>query len=942
MKRNVFLIIGLCICVSYGTLRAQKNQLSQYSILKKNNKKSTTLRSLGLEKITDDSKKNKSGKSNISDSWITNGDTILIDAVATDGNVQALMQELQLLGIERAKIYNNIIYGYMPVNTIPSLDSCKYLVNATPEFKPKTNVGSVTSEGVQSMLSGDASERFGVNGKGIKIGILSDSYNVLDGANSGVLSGDLPGTENPNGFTTEVTVLSEIVNTGIGSDEGRAMAELIHDVAPGAELFFYSAFNGFFDYADGIRALNAAGCDIIVDDILYFTSPYFQEGAIAQAVNDVNDQGTSYFSAAFNLNFASFENKYESITVDTEDGPVDFVDFGDGDTTQTVFLNQGDTFRIFFQWDDPSLLANSADFTNPNPDTDLDILLFNANGDQELVAVANADNIINGENLEVLEFTNNTTSGEFALSIFKFAGPDPRRIKYVSSASGTIFDLFFSEPAPSTFGHANSRGAVTVGANNFLNTPEFGSDFQIRGFSSRGGTPILIDAFGNDIAPIIRQKPDVVGPDGTNTTFFGFDSDGDGFGNFSGTSAAAPHVAAVAALLLEKDASLTPDQIRTILQTTAVDMDDPETSEFDTGFDFATGFGFVQADRALASIDERPVVYRYELINSSTNEVIRTLRNEDEIDLATIAGASINIRALATKSESVRLELFGRDNTRTIENVSPYALFGDNDGDYNDWDAPKGSYFLTGKGFTQDNAGGNSSFPPSFLRFSVTNSAVVSSYDLVDVTTGTIVAPLTEELNFDTMDEIVKGNLNIKANVSSINTDSPQAEQVKINLYGSNTAFSDDSSAPFTLFNDADGNSIPWAPLPISGDYTLEAQAFARAGDRDSSGDRMQFTFNVINNETADNKAPLTIKEGEILNIYPNPSSDGQIYLSGDVMKGIKLISVYDIFGKKIFSKTNNSEKINQINLSGYPKGMYLLKVMDKDATSYQEKILLN
>src|SRR5262249_8142050 len=141
-----------------------------------------------------------------------------------------------------------------------------------------------------------ARNTFGMNGTGVKIGVLSDGVTNLR------LSQDL-------GALGPVTVLPGQQGSG---DEGTAMLEIIHALAPGAQVFFATANNGPANFANNIRLLRAAGADIIVDDILYFSESPFQDGqasnvfsptnggVIAQAVNDVTADGALYFSAAGN------------------------------------------------------------------------------------------------------------------------------------------------------------------------------------------------------------------------------------------------------------------------------------------------------------------------------------------------------------------------------------------------------------------------------------------------------------------------------------------------------------------------------------------------------------------------------------------------------------------------------------------------------------------
>jgi hypothetical protein len=190
----------------------------------------------------------------------------------------------------------------------------------------------------------------------------------------------------------------------------------------------------------------------------------------------------------------------------------------------------------------------------------------------------------------------------------KFGGPDPARIKYVDFGDAEFTEHVTASGA--SYGHASAQGAEGVGAAFYAETPAFGvSPPLIELFSSAGGTPILFDEDGRRLAsPENRQRVDVTAPDGTDTTFFGSFAGPGPFPNFFGTSAAAPHAAAVAALMLDARPGLSPARIYDGLERTATDMDDPSTPGFDRGFDQVSGFGLVRADAAVARlVDGGPI-----------------------------------------------------------------------------------------------------------------------------------------------------------------------------------------------------------------------------------------------------------------------------------------------------------------------------------------------
>ena len=116
----------------------------------------------------------------------------------------------------------------------------------------------------------------------------------------------------------------------------------------------------------------------------------------------------------------------------------------------------------------------------------------------------------------------------------KHSGSDPGLIKYVYFGSATINE--FDTQSSTIFGHTNAVGAEAVGAARYFNTPAFGVFPPIlESFSSAGATPILFDLAGNRLAtPDPRShKPEIVAPDGGNTTFFfPDDPEADGFPEF--------------------------------------------------------------------------------------------------------------------------------------------------------------------------------------------------------------------------------------------------------------------------------------------------------------------------------------------------------------------------------------------------------------------------
>jgi len=245
--------------------------------------------------------------------------------------------------------------------------------------------------------------------------------------------------------------------------------------------------------------------------------------------------------------------------------------------------------QISFQWDSP--LGHS-----PN---DLDLYLFNQTNPKPLAQSAFSN--LGGDPIEVLSFLNDGSYGsnEFNLLIAKREGAAPSRMKYIAVNHEAFQINEYNTNSPTVFGHKNAAGVAAVGAVPYFNPT------RLESFSSLGGTPILFNSAGDRLSrPEVRPQPRFVAPDNVNTTFFGSDilEDTDRFPNFPGTSAAAPQAAAVAALMLQANAHLRPTDIYQALEYTALDINDHYTSGSGVGVDYASGYGLIQADQAIARV----------------------------------------------------------------------------------------------------------------------------------------------------------------------------------------------------------------------------------------------------------------------------------------------------------------------------------------------------
>jgi hypothetical protein len=288
-----------------------------------------------------------------------------------------------------------------------------------------------------------------VNGSGVKVGVLSDSFNNLSGAAGDEANGALPPAAN-------IQILKDLPSGG--SDEGRAMMQIIHDIAPGASLAFYTAFESEQDFANGILALANAGCKVIVDDVGYFDEPFFQNGVIAQAIQTVEARGVTYITAAGNNASNAYQAAWTPMSGSFFGTMLTDAESFAGSLVQTITINtKGTGFDVplLLEWNQAYGQATS----------NLEILVFNSTG--RLIGAAT--NATSGEPNNPWVLFDFRQTGTYYVAIENLSGPDPSLIKEVTEGDGLPATISGANVG-SIYGHPMTPGAITTGAVNLMKT----------------------------------------------------------------------------------------------------------------------------------------------------------------------------------------------------------------------------------------------------------------------------------------------------------------------------------------------------------------------------------------------------------------------------------------------------------------------------------------
>ena len=447
------------------------------------------------------------------------------------------------------------------------------------ELTPITNAvcDTTKSEGDTILKADQARSTYAVDGTGVKVGVLSDSFAkaaTTTTQSQDIAADNLPGATNTCGHTTAMTV----TDWTSGTDEGRAMAQVVHDIAPGAPIDFTTAYDTEAAFAQSIKNLAFAGAKVIVDDITYFAEPMYQEGVVSQAAGTVKAQGVDYFSSSGNNRYVLNGHEvgsYEAVNgfrpascpalVTAIDGATatchDF-DAGAGVDTGFGFTGRGNhVFRPVLNYAQP--VSGVTD--------DFDLFLIDTTTNTRVAQSITSNNGAGSQTtFEAFSYTipagSNGHSFELYVAHYQPTAPEvtPRfKVIFLENGAAPFLTLereTVSAPdvmGPTVFGHNGGPSTMSVGASSVTTAPSS----TLNSYSSYGPVTLL---FGPVVgvtpaatlgSPIVLAKPDIVATDCGLNSFFGSGN------RFCGTSQAAPTAAAGAALLRQIRPGATVDRI---------------------------------------------------------------------------------------------------------------------------------------------------------------------------------------------------------------------------------------------------------------------------------------------------------------------------------------------------------------------------------------------
>lgn len=573
-------------------------------------------------------------------------------------NQQGLARAIASSGIKIERQIRNLHQVRMPAAKVKAfLDKMPQGVSARLPYPHSAN--TVISQGVNLTGAADM-HNLAFDGTGVKIGIIDMGFTSLSTSQA---ANELPAT----GAGLSIT---DYTGTGTGgTNHGTNVAEIVHDMAPGAELFL-AKISTTLELEAATNDMIASGVQVINHSVGWYATAFYDgTGPLCDITSSADASDIIWANAAGN----SRTQHYLGSFTDT-DGNLTH-EFATGQNYNTINVTSGYTYILVLNWD-------------AYPSTSIDYDLFLYDGDP-----AAGGNIVAS-----------STNAQSGVGRFNFSYPY-EDISYTATATGTLYIVATKKDSTtanlplSIFTLRGSLGTqtrsssltqpsdcasvLTVGATDLSDSPEY--------FSSEGPTT---DG---------RNKPEISGPDRNVTSLSA---------SFAGTSSSSPHVAGAVAQLIQQNPSLSKTQIQNLLINTSHDVNS-------AGFDYRTGYGRFSLDADSDSInhDDDNCLLNYNLDQLDTD--LDTAGNacdadDDDDGLTDIFEASIGSDSLLIDTDGDTISDYDEvaydgnvstyipgldlnplstdtDNDQILDNLDPIPLtFNFNDGDLAPLGAPDG------------------------------------------------------------------------------------------------------------------------------------------------------------------------------------------------------------------------------------------------------------
>jgi hypothetical protein len=388
------------------------------------------------------------------------------------------------------------------------------------------------SQGV-ALTGANDMQLIGQYGAGLKIGIIDLQFSNYS---SSIANGELP----------ENTAFKDYTGTGSGGgNHGTNVAEIVHDMAPGAQLYL-ARINTETQLQQAVNEMIAAGVKVINHSVAWLGEAFYDgTGTLCAITNSADAAGILWVNAAGNYRNSHYLGVFSDTDADLRH------EFAPGQNYNTISLTSGQPATLVLNWD-----------AYPSTSTNYDLYLYDGNPDTVGNLVASSmNNQGAGHNnfpqpYEAIVYSPKVTGTHYIVVTKKNSSTANLPLTLFSFTSS----FGVNTQASSLSQPADCASVLAVGATNLSDSPE--------GFSSEGPTT---DG---------RDKPEISAPDRVTTSLSP---------SFAGTSAASPHAAGAAALVLGAHPGYSITQVRNELTATAKDV-------LPTGFDFRTGYGRISLD----------------------------------------------------------------------------------------------------------------------------------------------------------------------------------------------------------------------------------------------------------------------------------------------------------------------------------------------------------